>query len=107
MAKYSFDFDAIIDFVQNTKEPSVNTSSEITEIYVTDEESNEVTLDSKQYREVKENDKSSQDTIRYDLFKNMVSWMIMGQDEGDKLSFTGQMIFNGMLENKLIKKIED
>lgn len=101
---YSFDFNKMIDFILTNDEK--NSSSEITEVWMADEEDgDQLSLASKQLREVKEEDASNMQTIRYDLIKTMVGYMAF--NELKDMPLVGKMAYNGFIENGFIKKIEE
>ena len=79
--------------------------SEITEVYVVDEETNEMVLTSKQFREFKGGDNTSKSTIRYDMVKMFID-MISDIDMDGANSFGESLIFNTMINEGLIKEVE-
>lgn len=99
--KYVFDFNAIINFIFEQVDNS--NDSEIVDIYGADEESNLV-LTQRQMRETKNGDTTAKNTIKYDLLKMFVEY-IMDSDFSDP-SFGETIIFNSMINEGLIKEIE-
>lgn len=103
---YSFDLNAIMDFVLKNDE-SRTSNSEITEVYMQDDETNELSLTSKQLREIKNNGDTSSYTIKYDLLKTFITIL----DEVDDISmlnsnFLQKMVFNSLLAQGIIKLID-
>lgn len=98
-----FDIDKITDFVfanQNERTSDV----EISENYVYDDENNKMIPATKEVKEVKVNDYTNQNTIRYDLVKTFIE--ILDSVEDPKVMSLGQSItFNTMQVYELIKSI--
>ena len=99
---YIFDIDNIMKFVFEEEQ---TTDSEITDLYVMDDESDKLTLSSKQVREVKGGDATNKETIRYDFIKMLVL-ETLGIREDD-LGFGDVMLINTMLSEGLIKEVNN
>lgn len=100
--KYVLDIDAIVKFCFDND--GKTTDSEITEVYVADEESKNLSLASKQLREVKNGDVTSMQTMKYDLVKLLIV-DLMEMDE-DELSLGDTVIMNTMMNEGFLKPIE-
>lgn len=98
---YILDLDNIIKFCFDSNDKT--SDSEITEVYVTDENSKNLTLTSKQLREVKSGDVSSKHTVKYDLVKTFIA-DLMDIDE-HAMTFGDSVIVNTMLNAGLLKQI--
>jgi hypothetical protein len=105
-ASYILDMDNVMKFVfESNIERDMD--SEITEIYTTDEETNELTLATKQLRELKGGDNTSKFTIKYDMLKMFID-MISNLEMNDEVNSFGEtLIFNTMINEGLIKEIEE
>lgn len=99
---YILDLDNIIKFCFDNDDKT--NDSEITEVYVTDENSKNLTLTSKQLREVKSGDVSSKQTVKYDLIKTFISDLM---DMDDILTFGDSIIINTMLSEGLLKQVNE
>lgn len=103
---YILDLDNIMKFIFES-DAERDMDSEITEVYVIDEETNELTLASKQLRELKGGDNTSKFTIRYDMIKMFID-MISSLEMNDEVNSFGEtLIFNTMINEGLIKEIEE
>lgn len=100
---YILDLENIIKFCFDNDDKT--SDSEITEVYVTDENSKNLTLTSKQLREVKSGDVSSRQTVKYDLIKTFIS-DLMDMDDSN-LTFGDSVIVNTMLSEGLLKQVND
>jgi hypothetical protein len=80
--KFIFDLEKITDFIFGNPNDKTN-EVEITEKYVYDDALNTLKLNDKQVKEVKVNDYTGQNTIRYDLVRMMID-MIDGVDMFDE-----------------------
>lgn len=101
---FVFNLEAIINFVLDCDEEK-NNDSEITEIYVVDEETKNVSLTTKQLRELKNNDLTPQQTIRYDIIKKFLDTLIDIDDEN--LTFGETIVINTMMTQGLINTIKE
>ena len=101
---YVLDMDNIMKFVFDS-DSKRDMDSEITEVYVADDETNELTLTTKQLRELKGGDNTSKSTIRYDMMKMFID-MIADLDMDGANSFGESLIFNTMINEGLNKEIE-
>ncbi len=78
--------------------------SELTEIYVYDEMNKNLTLTSKQVREVKSGDVSSKQTMKYDLIKTLIANLT--EIDKDNPTLGDLIILNTMITEGLLKKID-
>lgn len=105
--KYVLDLENIMKFVFES-ETQRDSESEITEMYLLDEESKDMVLNTKQLREVKGGDTTPKSTIRYDMIKMFIDTLLdLDVSENSQWSFGEALIFNTMAENELIKEIKD
>lgn len=105
--KYILDLGNIMNFVfdENSRRSS---ESEITEMYMLDEETNEMILNNKQLREIKGGDSSQKSTIKYDMMKMFIDTLLdLDVSENSQWSFGEALIFNTMAENELIKEVKE
>lgn len=80
-----------------------NNESEITEIYAVDDDTTEMNLVNKQLREIRNNDLSQEQTIKYDFFKNMLDSLSQVDTEGEiPLSFGEKLSINTMIANEFL-----
>jgi hypothetical protein len=100
-----FDINKICDFVlANPNEK--NSEVEIVENYCFNPKKNEMTPQTKTIREVKLNDYSNQNNMRYDMIRGFIETLNEVQDF--KLMTLGQAItFNTLEAYELIKDIKD
>ena len=102
---YIFDLENITNFVFGNPNEKTN-EVEITEEYVYDKESNQMIPNTRQVKEVKVNDYTGQNTIRYDLVRMFVD--ILDSIEDPKVLTMGQNItLNTLKAYELIKDIND
>lgn len=101
--KYVLDMENILKFIFES-DIKRDMDSEITEVYVTDEETHELTLTTKQLRELKGGDNTSKSTIRYDMVKMFID-MISDLDTSGVNSFGESLIYNTMINEGLIKEL--
>lgn len=100
---YILDIDNIIKFCF---ENDVKTGdSEITEVYMMDDENKGLTLSSKQLREVKSGDATNKQTMKYDLIKTFLADLI--EVDSENVTFGDAIIINTMLNEGLLKEIND
>ena len=76
-----------------------------TPLYVMDEDNKNMQLSSKQLREVKGNDITPQQSIRYELVKMMLDNILMIDDED--MTFGNSVIINTMLSEGLITEVKE
>jgi hypothetical protein len=93
----------IVNFIFNDDNEK-NTDSEITELYVMDEDEKNMTLSTKQLREVKSNEMTSRQTMRYDLVRMFLDKIINIDDE---ITFGQSIILNTMITENLISEINE
>ena len=102
---YIFDLDNITDFVFGNPNDKTN-EVEITEHYAYDKESKTMLPSTREVKEVKVNDYTGQNTIRYDMIKMFID--ILNEIEDPKVMSMGQNItLNTMKAYELIKDIND
>ena len=99
---YILDVENIVKFVFDDAS-SRDTDSEITEVYINDEETNDLVLSTKQLRELKGGDNSSKYSIRYDMIKTFIG--LISDMETDVPTFGETLIFNSMINEGFIKEI--
>ena len=102
--KYVLDLENIMNFVFDSN-INRDSESEITEMYLLDEETNDMVLNTKQLREVKGGDTTQKATIRYDMMKMFID-IITDLDMDGANSFGESLIFNTMINEGLIKEVE-
>ena len=100
-----FDINKITEFVFGN--PNDRTSDvEITETSVYDEENNKMVPNIREVKEVKQNDYTGQNTIRYDMVKTFIE--ILDGVEDTNIMTLGQAItFNTMKAYELIKDVNE
>ena len=104
-SSYIFDLENITNFVFGNPNEKTN-EVEITEHYVYDKEANAMIPNTKDVKEVKVNDYTGQNTIRYDLVRMFVD--ILDSIEDPKVLTLGQDItLNTLKAYELIKDIND
>lgn len=96
---YVLDLNKIIDFCFNDE---IEPDSEITELYVMDEEE-KMSLSSKQVRELKNDDATSKQTMKYDLVKTLMVSLLSAQND---MTDGECIIKNTMLSAGFLKEIE-
>ena len=102
---FIFDINKIMDFVFENPEGRTN-DVEITENFVYDEEEGKMMPSVKEVKEVKVNDFTSQNTIRYDMVKTFIE--ILDYIEDENIMTLGQNItFNTMQAYELIKDLKN
>ena len=100
---YILNLENIVNFVFENDER--NGDSEITELYVMDEKTKNMSLSSKQMREVKSGDASNYQTIRYDMIKMLMDRLF--DIENEELTFGETVVVNTMLTQGLITEIKE
>lgn len=100
---YILNLENIIDFVFGDDER--NSDSEITELYVMDEGTKNMTLSTKQMREMKNGDASNYQTIRYDIVKMLMDRLF--DIENEELTFGETVVVNTMLTQGMITEIKE
>lgn len=102
---FIFDINKITDFVFGNPNERTN-DVEITENYVFDKELDKMIPNTKEVKEVKVNDYTGQNTIRYDLVKTFID--ILDAVEDPNIMSLGQSItYNTMQAYELIKDIKN
>lgn len=104
-AQYIFDLNNITNFVFGNPNDKTN-EVEITEHYTYDKESKTMLPNTREVKEVKVNDYTGQNTIRYDMIKMFID--ILDNIEDPKVMSMAQNItVNTMKAYELIKDIND
>jgi len=102
---FIFDINKITDFVFGNPNERTN-DVEITENYVFDKDLDKMIPSTKEVKEVKVNDYTGQNTIRYDLVKTFID--ILDAVEDPNIMSLGQSItYNTMQAYELIKDIKN
>ena len=102
---YIFDINKITEFVFGNPNDKTN-EVEITEHYVYDKDSKTMTPNTREVKEVKVNDYTGQNTIRYDMIKMFID--ILDSIEDEKIMSMGQNItLNTMKAYELIRDLRD
>ena len=100
-----YDIDKIIDFVFGSQNER-NNDIEINEAFTFDYEEQKMVPTSKEVKEIKYNDFTNQNTIRYDMVKMFIETLDSIEDE--KVMSIGQGItLNTMKAYELIKEIKN
>ena len=100
---YVLNLENIMDFVFDEGER--NGDSEITELYVMDEDTKNLSLSTKQMREIKSGDMSNYQTIRYDMVKMLLDRLF--DIENEELTLGETIVVNTMLTQGLITEIKE
>ena len=100
--KYILNIENIMDFIFDSDKR--DSDSEITEVYVSDDDTKELMLSTKQLREVKGGDNSPKFTIRYDMLKTFLD-LISDMDVNGAASFGENLIYNTMINEGFITEI--
>lgn len=102
---YIFDLNNITNFVFGNPNDKTN-EVEITEHYIYDKDSKTMLPNTREVKEVKVNDYTGQNTIRYDMIKMFID--ILDNIEDPKVMSMGQNItLNTMKAYELIRDIND
>ena len=101
--KYIINIENLMNFIFED-DIKRDTDSEITEVYVSDDDTNEMMLSTKQIREVKSGDSSSKFNIKYDLIKNFID-MISDMESDMDSDFGKRLIFNTLCTYGIITEI--
>ena len=102
---FIFDINKITDFVFGNPNERTN-DVEITENYIFDKNLDKMIPNTKEVKEVKVNDYTGQNTIRYDLVKTFID--ILDAVEDPNVMSLGQRItYNTMQAYELIKDIKN
>lgn len=100
-----FDINKISDFVFGN--PNDRTSEvEITESFLYDEKKKKMIPAAKEVKEVKVNDYTGQNTIRYDMFKTFLE-ILDGIEDSDVMSLGQTITFNTLQAYELIKELKE
>lgn len=99
---YIVDLERIFQFVFES-DGDKNVDSELTELYVMDDETNNLSLSSKQVREMKSSEINNKQTIRYDMVKFLLTSLLsMNEDE---VTFGETIMLNTMFREGIIKEV--
>ena len=102
---YIFDINRITEFVFGNPNDKTN-EVEITEHYIYDKETKAMMPNTREVKEVKVNDYTGQNTIRYDMVKMFID--ILDSIEDEKVMTMGQNItLNTMKAYELIKDLSE
>jgi hypothetical protein len=102
---YIFDINKITEFVFGNPNDKTN-EVEITENFIYDKDSKSMIPNTREVKEVKVNDYTGQNTIRYDMVKMFID--ILDSIEDEKVMSMGQNItLNTMKAYELIKDINE
>lgn len=102
---YIFDINKITEFVFGNPNDKTN-EVEITEHFIFDKDKNKMIPNTREVKEVKVNDYTGQNTIRYDMVKMFID--ILDSIEDEKIMTMGQNItLNTMKAYELIKDINE
>lgn len=102
---YIFDIENMVNFVfDGAKERSTET----TESYVLDDETNTLVLANKVVREVNNGDNSTCNTIKYDLLKMFMDALFsINLSESSSLSFGETVTINTLVNNGIIRRMDN
>lgn len=98
----ALDLEAVFKFCFESNDK--NSNSEITELYANDDDAKGLVLMSKQLREVKDNDATSKENIRYDLVKTLISYLF--DIDEDEMTLGDSVILNTLMSEGMLKEIE-
>ena len=102
---YIFDINKITEFIFGNPNDKTN-EVEITEQYVYDDDTKTMIPNTREVKEVKVNDYTGQNTIRYDMVKMFID--ILDSIEDEKIMTMGQNItLNTMKAYELIKDVNE
>ena len=104
MSAYVLNMENIVEFVFERGNES-DSNSEITELYVMDEDTKSMSLSTKEMREVKSKEITSTQSIRYDMVKMLLD-RLMDIDDGE-LTFGETVVVNTLLTEGLISEIKE
>lgn len=102
---YILNLENLIGFIYQGDNNDKNYESELTELYVVDNENSNMSLSNKQLREIKNNDMTNHQTIRYDMIKLLLERLLDIKEE--VLTFGETVVLNTMLTEGLITEIKE
>lgn len=102
---YILNLENLIGFIYQGDNNDKNYESELTELYVVDNENSNMSLSNKQLRELKNNDMTNHQTIRYDMIKLLLERLLDIKEE--VLTFGETVVLNTMLTEGLITEIKE
>lgn len=82
-----------------------NGESEISEVYVMDEDTKNMSLSTKQMRELKSNEFTPNQTIRYDMMKMFLERLLNVEDE--EITVGNSLIINTMIHEGLLLEVKN
>lgn len=82
-----------------------NGDTEITELYVMNEETKNMSLSTKQMREMKSDEMTTYQTIRYDMMKMLMERLF--SIENEELTLGETVVINTMMSEGLITEIKE
>lgn len=100
---YILDIDNIIKFCFESDDKVGD--SEITEVYMVDDDEKKLSLSSKQLREVKTGDVTTKQTMKYDLIKTFIADLV--DIDSNDVTFGDAVIVNTMINEGLLKEINE
>lgn len=101
---YVLNMENIIEYVLNQGNDN-NNDSEITELYVMDDDTKSMTLSTKQMREIKSKEFTTNQSIRYDMVKMLLDRLLDINDED--LTFGETVVVNTLMVEGLINEIKE
>ena len=104
MRAYVLNLENIIDFIFGSGNEYGN-DSEITELYVMDDETNSMTLSTKQIREVKSQEITTNQSVRYEMVKILLDRLM--NIESDELTLGETIVINTLLTEELISEVKE
>ncbi len=99
---FVLDLERIFQFVFESDNDK-NVDSELTELYVMDDETNQLSLSSKQIREMKSGEINNKQTIRYDMVKFLLTSLLSMSEEEVTVGET--IMLNTMFREGIIKEV--
>jgi hypothetical protein len=104
LSAYILNMENIINYIfDNSNEKEGD--SEITELYVMDEGTKNMTLSTKQLREIKSKEITTHQSIRYDMVKMLLDRLMDISD--DELTLGETVVINTLLTEGLISEIKE
>lgn len=104
MRAYVLNLENIINFIFDSGNEDGN-DSEITELYVMDDDTKSMTLSTKQMREIKSKEITTNQTVRYDMVKMLLDRLM--DIENEELTLGETIVINTLLTEGLISEIKE
>lgn len=104
MRAYVLNLENVINFIFDSGNEDGN-DSEITELYVMDEETKSMALSTKQMREIKSKEITTNQTVRYDMVKMLLDRLM--DIENEELTLGETIVINTLLTEGLISEIKE